>query len=755
MEPGQEDAPATLDNYDLSTFISGKKTLLISDFEGTTPTKHFDNFKKYCTEGGDKNVIFLGDVFDNTAQYGTTCNGEKCDNPDATDKCPTDENYCALQTIKLLVDNPDNCRYVFGNRDINKIKLLPFFSFEDGTKWWREGDSYADIVKNLLAKLEKGDKDPWMIKEADKKYFRPFWNKSKDEYTKRWVNNEKIIRYDIIEELDKKTEKKVKKNVPVWDLDKMPMSDLYTRFEWIFGSDPAVGTMSALVTLKCIPNELMSSVKKSTTEQTSEPTEPTPDPTPVMLDFYQDVNKDISKILPDNVDLRKKIRVALTLTIFMRMLDKELWTGNKKNKPVGEFSALDGYLYHYLMNAPAAYHATSKDNLLLFAHGGITADFIANGKEEIKKIKKYTLIDWETNILEGGGVCTNKICESINDYNDTVKELLRRFFSTTEVLKKLESSVFEKEKKDTEEKHKHFWKKPMLVLLELSAGKKNNPNQVKEPSTDILDTYAGDFTKIYNVFGHASSSAGYSISKVAESKKTFYINTDFSTTLYKQGIACDVDTYNDNYLIAVLDTTNEDLKLTLDGKVILPEKYERKYDLGDTKIGIYIENEEKGKGNKNEYYFSDDTDLIKMAYEFNNTANVLEKLDEMVKPKFCDFNGIATKEGVNYNVFSTRFRDVTGTKLIYFEKLEEPLGLEALTQESSTDDVQEGLEEESSTDDVQEGEKLEKGESLAGGRRLRRPRKTHRKHPRKTLKKNKRNARKTKHKKARKTKRRL
>ena len=537
------------------------------------------------------------------------------------------------------------------------------------------------------------------------------------------------------------------------------MSDLYTRFEWIFGSDPAVGTMSALVTLKCIPNEVMSSVTKT------------------MLDFYKEVTKVPTKEVPEvptkevpevpikevtikdfSSDLRKKIRVALTLTIFMRMLDKELWTGNKKNKPVGEFSALDGYLYHYLMNAPAAYHATSKDNLLLFAHGGITADFIANGKEEIKKIKKYTLIDWETNILKGGGVCTNKICESINDYNDTVKELLRRFFSTTEVLKKLESSVFEKEKKDTEEKHKHFWKKPMLVLLELSAGKKNNPNQVKEPSTDILDTYAGDFTKIYNVFGHASSSAGYSISKVAESKKTFYINTDFSTTLYKQGIACDVDTYNDNYLIAVLDTTNEDLKLTLDGKVILPEKYKIKSDLGDTKIGKYIENEEKGKGNKNEYYFSDDTDLIKMAYEFNNTANVLEKLDEMVKPKFCDFNGIATKEGVNYNVFSTRFRDVTGTKLIYFEKLEEPLGLEALTQESSTDDVQEGLEEESSTDDVQEGEKLEKGESLAGGRRLRRPRKTHRKHPRKTLKKNKknkRNARKTKHKKARKTKRRL
>ena len=44
-----EEEENVVDKYDLSTFINDKKTLLISDFEGTTPTTHFNKFKEYCT----------------------------------------------------------------------------------------------------------------------------------------------------------------------------------------------------------------------------------------------------------------------------------------------------------------------------------------------------------------------------------------------------------------------------------------------------------------------------------------------------------------------------------------------------------------------------------------------------------------------------------------------------------------------------------------------------------------------------------
>jgi hypothetical protein len=699
----------TLDNYDLSTFINGKKTLLISDFEGTTPTAHFDKFKDYCTTGEDKNVIFLGDIFDNTAQFSKSCSGEECGNPnDYTDECPTDANYCALQTIKLLVDNPDNCRYVFGNRDINKIKLLPFFSFADGKKWWINGESYEDIVTNLINSV-KENKNIWLVNKKNIKYFRPFWKNKFNEV-------DKVIGIDTkVDPTGKKKENdKAYDQNKTWMEDEPNIHDIYHRFVLMFGRDADKGTMSALVTLKCIPNELA---------------------------FNGLALKDNNKFFNVKDDLVStfKMRAALTLTIFMRMLDKELWKGIKKDKPeVGTFGALDGYLYHYLMKSPAAYYAVYAENLLLFAHGGITTDFVeGDGMEEINKYEKRSMDVWDGILenkvaLSGGNNYDNKICKSINNYNKKITEILGHFFNfkSYNVLSKLKETSF---RNDAAVKNLSDWnwERAMLILLELSAGSKQNPNQVKEPSTDILDTYADDFTKIYNVFGHASSSAGYSISKVAKSNKTFYINTDFSTTLYKDAIACDVNTYNNNYLIAVLDTTNKDLKLTLDGKVIPSSKYKKKSDLKGT-IEEYIENEKKGKGNKKEYYFDDGTDLIEEAYEFNKKANVLEKLDELVKPKFCDFNGIATKNGVNYNVFSTRFRDVTGTKLIYFAKLAEPLGLE-----SSTDP------------------ELTQVESTAGGRRHR---KTHRKHPRKTLKKNKknkRNARKTKHKKALKTKRRL
>jgi len=685
----------TENKYDLTDFISNKETLLISDFEGTTPTAHFKKFETYCKT---KQVIFLGDVFDNTAQYGpdNKCNGDVCSDPDIKLTCPTDENFCALRTIKLLVDNKDRCRYVFGNRDINKIKLLPFFSLEGAEKWWTVGNNYAEIVKNLLTNIEIGTYK-WLINGNNVKYFRPFWKKDKEDYGRNLT----------------------------WTKDNPPdMNEIYDRFELMFGKDASTGTMSALVSLKCIPNEVIGSDN--------------------MDQFYTDVT-DKEKI--DTFE-RKKIRAALTITIFMRMLDETLWKGSKE-KSVHDFKALDGYLYHYLHTAPAAYYAdvknNGKNNLFLFAHGGITEDFVKKNGEG--QFIEGDIKIWENQVenteeikkkfdKKGGDNEGNKIIDSIKFYNIKCNNFLSQFFkyflNYKTVLNRVKNDNNFKDDKSIKKFNEAYIKKinewiiPMLSLLDISAGVKQNPNQVKEPSADILDDYAADYDKVYNVFGHASSSAGYSFSKVKnlidkkkklelkKNNKTYYINTDFSTTLYKEGIACN-EKYNENFLIAILDTTEPELKLTMEGKVILnkyiqakekkaeveeaeaeeaeveeaeekeakeKEAKEKEEPINNETITNYIENNKAEKsieivknGNteqqkipaKKVYFFEDINDtLFDGTYEFDKSVNILDKLDDMSKPLECDFNGFAKINGKSYYAFSSIYRTVKGLHLIYF-----------------------------------------------------------------------------------------
>jgi len=630
----EEEESSPMIEYNLSDFItsnkanstSGKETLLISDFEGTTPTAHFNKFREYCET---KQVIFLGDVFDNTAQYGEEseeieinvadlrskfennqedneedeeedenrlsggknnyCTGDVCEDPDKKLVCPTDENYCALQTIKLLVDNEERCKYVFGNRDINKIKLLPFFQFtgeNENNKWWTNGESYEEIVNNLFDELTKTE-SPWLVNGADIKYFRPFWKKSKEDY----------------------------KANRIWTKDEPGnINDIYDRFKLMFGKDASEGTMSALVNLKCIPNEIF--------------------PHSGMQQFYKKIVK--YKNLSDGGDkknIKLRIRAALTITVYLRMLDKTLWNGTTE-KTHQEFGGLDGYLYYYLTQAPAAYYAMDnrRKNLLLFAHGGITKQFVnSSGNIDIDKYAANDPETWDSTVANEVGANkvggSGKIQDKIDRYNAKYFEILNSFFD----------NAFSEEPTS--------YKKDMLTLLGISAGEKQNPNQVKEPKNDVLNSNEYNEYNVYNIFGHASSSAGYSFGivkpdKPDDQKRTYYINTDFSTTLYKKGIKCDPQTYNDNYLIAVLHPFHHDtgkVDIRVEGNVILDPRQIR----------------------------SDHN-----SYRFNPNVNVLDVLDRnknkinVEKQKKYDFNGIDTNNNL---VFSTVYRSIkTGNQIVNF-----------------------------------------------------------------------------------------
>jgi hypothetical protein len=660
------------DPNDLTSFLekeAHKKILIISDFEGTAPKEHFKAFEREIKEG---KVIFLGDIFDNTVVFDDkNCEPRDCKNPEADNKCIKAENYCALQTIKLLVDYPDNCRYVVGNRDLNKIKLWPFFQKKNNKhKWWRYSDvknktewtTYKEIVKYLLDNEEQMD---WHITGKDIDLFKPFWND--------------------------KSEWKIKDNYN---------TDIFARFEALFGKDGAEGSMSALVTLKGIPEEIFNSIHPDPAQDNKHNTR---------KNFYNFINSNEDQ---QSLEWKKKVRAALVITIFMRMLDHELFPNiedlhdpekiaERRNKIVGKFGALDGYLYHYLMNAKPAYYAKYNKNILLFAHGGITPDFIKTGGNKAFEILHQ--VEWETIFPNVGGgddqiESYDEIKESIETFNDNYSQYLLHFFADAYMLRALQ--------------------KYMLILLQISApdkyfaGKteyrdKFSPIQIKEPNTpwDILDIDKSD-DKIFNIFGHGSSSAGYSFGllKYPDSdvySKTYYINTDFSTTLYKNDISC--ENYNENKLLLYLTLKNKNVELNLVGTVILNKKYKHKpYDANfnnnsdlfnafatlkdgkkatkekpkpDYKALISIEKEDEKKIIRTLYYVHDSGEKFdnnELKYEFVEGYDLMDRMDDYSNSPpdtgAFKYNGIVLINNKQFRAYSSTFwvYDAKAGDTIYF-----------------------------------------------------------------------------------------
>lgn len=448
--------------------------------------------------------------------------------------------------LKYLVDYPDKCRYVVGNRDINKIKLVQLLNFVDNTQWWRHkdddipkttkkwatinsvwtelnlNDMYIDIVSKLIID-NMNNNNIWEAKTMVN--YVPFWSKLPDELSKNWHENGEFIR---------------------------PMTTLHNRFIRIFDTDTKLGTMTAGYILTGIPNELFKENIGT-----------------VIKGIESKLHKlDISKII--KIDL--EIQSALVFTIFMRMLDKSLYKPNvNKNMKFTDKTDIDGYLWKYLSQAsPALYANNINKEFFLFSHGGITNSFLKQdsltlltaidikGWIDILKSKteeqlKGTDIDETTQIAF--------INIKINNYNTQYQKILQLCFANPK------------------------FNKELMILLAISAPAENNnllrdkykyltssysPIQPKRPKESNL-TITGSSTKIYNIWGHASVSFGYGFKKVAENM--YYISTDFSTSLYKDKIC--TPNYNENNLNLFIAYNNDtqDFFLNLNGTIYINNSF--------------------------------------------------------------------------------------------------------------------------------------------------------------------------------------
>ena len=632
-----------LTDNDLSTNISewfnndayGEDIKIFSDYEGTTTTQQIENVKAIFKEGSNQKCIYLGDVFDN-ANFGDKTidqqmKGESSD-------CIKTENYCALTMLKLFIDNPDKCRYVVGNRDINKLKLYPLLQFADGSKWWEEGATYEAIISNLLSKT-KLDDSLFLINSME--YYVPFW---KGDLTlpatckpKSWVD-------------------------PV----QLSIGNLYNRYQKIFGADCKEGTISAEFTIMGLPNELFKEGNEG-----------------------EETIKNIIERLQSTYDV-KEIRAAIVFTVFMRMLDKELWnTKNTENKDkkLSELGALDGYLYKYLSRAYPSFYAEDQNNLYLFAHGGITGgetmedsgklflnnsqnafDILSNikwnkvfNKTTDTDIEKYNeLVDTPTEVntlfLKASKFIDNNCIDRITKFNNLYFEYINYifdFFTFNKIIKNNKNNI------TRTPKHSSLF---LIVLLALSAPTEASPT-IKSEGLYISDLSpiqarlpiesqiksekygTNAYDKVYNFCGHASSAiGGYGMRKLDDN--TIFINTDYSTTLFKKDLPCNKD-FNINHLMMTL---SKDRKFSVSGDIMINNNLintEKSTPPVYTKISY----------NK-QYSISDDDMTIPETF----------KMDKPEEDKVSVYNGIGVSNNETYKIYSNYNKD-TKKSVLHLEEI--------------------------------------------------------------------------------------
>ena len=600
-------------SVDISDFIKSKKDIIIvSDVEGFCPEKQIAKIVDYASgKDQSKGVIFNGDIFDYTVV------GAGLDNADKN-------NLCALKLLKALTDGmkAGNVICNIGNRDINKIKLLALLQAEDNSAWWESGEtgkSIPEIATNLLNKYNKNPEKFW--KFNDLRSINPFWNKSNSNFTnEKWLPGKPVIAKSLLE-----------------------------RFEYIFGDDPAKGTMSAKNNLNGIPLEL-------------------------------GINIDT---------LNDEAKAAIVFTVFARMLFMNPAAPRQLDQ--------DGLLREYLTLANATSYAIIDQTLLLFAHGGFTQKFFDN-KDIIGNLRdnlRTNSADINKEIMEPkpaslqlqsktqtGGSFESKM-NQIETFSAHIKFIIKKIFEgnpgTNEYIHIGQNDI-------------PFLNTDLMILTILSTPATNNkiiaglvspyetalsPIQVGSPINQPLynSIEAGlekspdkgmeenNVSKVINIFSHVPKGFGYSFGK--SGYNSYFINTDFSNTLLKNRKYLNPIETNPSYLILHLEnpepsTSNRSKKwhFRLDGMIDMDisgfvKSTVSTYEL----IGINKLSVDELKMMQKDTILTDSKltldDLTKLRLTFNQSFSFTQLKINAYPTQNLFYHGIASiNDSASYKVYS-------------------------------------------------------------------------------------------------------
>ncbi len=377
---------------DISGFFTGGSVRVVSDPEGY----HVAQLANENREGAPANkILVLGDLFDYTLGAGDNFNNF------ATTKLTELRNAKShsFESVKYCIENPGKIKVLFGNRDLNKLKLLPLVLVTNSegenigkyVKWW-EADNYelgAQTLKDSIA----NNTYKWDIPSMAN--WKPFW-KADYNTCKHWDTNSPRL-------VTAETEKQ--------------MSCL-ERFYLIFGRDCLEGTISAQNTLFGVANECGLYEKIFGRYQT--------ELNNMIKDKNSIGNHCILNTATPELKYAAEQAAALVFTVFADSLYGE---GNPtEGKP------FTGVLREFFRSENTYYCAYAElggkegNDLLTFSHGGLREEFFKCGMEQglVSQISKSTKLS--NMVQQGGYIGTNaqvlapdEITGRINDYNSQMK----------------------------------------------------------------------------------------------------------------------------------------------------------------------------------------------------------------------------------------------------------------------------------------------------------------------------------------------
>ena len=538
-------------------------TYVISDPEGLSPSHLFPLYPQVL-EGKEK-LIICGDILDSTAP---SIDFGKLDSDFKTKLFKLKSNN--IRNILDIVVN-DNISIAFGNRDLNKLKVLPLTRLEINSTQGNIIQSFNNGTQNInlngYFKIKNIINKQWSCKMSN---WYPFWGGAMDkpENKKYWKNDEQLLGKGFFED----------------------------RFIKIFGVDTAQGTMSAQNLKYTIVKELG------------------------LYDITQDILDEV-RISRENYNLLKEDYFSfVVLAVFRSMLlpgpkiDKNsdiynFFYFSKKSselKPIQNHSEMNQNMFRGLLHSMfmqkknnmiltqciesmLSKKCTEESSTFLFSHGGVSKEIIQfNTIQEIKNIlisensDITTLKNIITNAQMTGGfykkldseVVVNDILTPINNFNRSMKEVIQNILKESDMLKPSND---------------------MLVLLIASATFEcaalnnkftagincDNVGRLKENS-DSLSTMSGIkklreknnvfFHKdnLYNIFGHNPNGFGTSISLYERKKQLKKVTRlDKVKNFLKQTVKQEQGD-NKTYLVN-LDSSNTFIGTSLNASIINTE----------------------------------------------------------------------------------------------------------------------------------------------------------------------------------------
>ena len=518
------------------TVQSSEQVRVISDPEGY-------HIRQLANDNPTTKLVVLGDLFDYTLGRGSNFNNFATGELTALREAKSH----SFESAKYCVDNKDRIKVMFGNRDLNKLKLMPLSLITNKSdnkyvKYWNppKNDYYSGAI--ALVELLRSENYNWAIPQLNN--WKPFWSGFENRpLCSHWNQNNPRLG-----------------NQP----EKMSCLE---RYYLIFGLDCEQGTMSGQNTIFGVAQEcgVYSKLFGAFTGVLSQFK---------MTDSgKKELLNDNNFLLNiDNPELKKNLEIAAAL-VFVVFADALYGDKPTTEKPFSgilrEFFLADNTYY-------CAYAKMDKD-LLTFSHGGMRAEFFTCPKPEGQKLTDLVtqnagLVSMIAEQLGGyvGQTKVKPIAESdvikrITEYNTEMKAGLAKLID--EYIRYIDFPNKVSDKATLE----------LLLNLTISAPHNGSPNScIHQTASPIMpgvsNAINGGYranpivvsgTTLYQFIGHAPTGYAPLIDKYTEAGNggvSYLVNLDISNSLMGQYGLLDMSTVATNYSYVSIGQESGELK---------------------------------------------------------------------------------------------------------------------------------------------------------------------------------------------------